>query len=374
MTPLRLSLATIAAGILVISIVSHAARTVGAVATVPSVGTVRSSAPMLDARSGHSATLLPDGTVLIAGGMRRNQDFYRTAEIFDPASNQFHRVGDMSLARVGPAAVLLPSGKVLIVGGWVGRDTTDEVEEYNPATKKFAVAGKMTTKRARPSVTLLGNGDVLIAGGGESNGPSGVATAELYHPATQTFEALPSMHDGRLSHTATLLNDGRVLIVGGRGTKVNVGAEIYDPRTKKFVSTGNLNVERYKHTAALLPDGRVLVAGGSDARDWNGTTSSAEIYDPRTGKFTTTSSLSEARFKLPDEAAVLSSGLILVAGGGKHAELFDEKTGSFSLAGGELGDAWHYMSETRLRDGRVLMAGGYANDDRATAQTWIYVP
>jgi hypothetical protein len=124
----------------------------------------------------------------------------------------------------------------------------------------------------------------------------------------------------------------------------------------------------------MLPDGRVLVAGGSDARDWNGTTNSAEIYDQRTGKFTTTSSLSEARFKLPEEAVVLPSGLVLVAGGGKHAELFDAKTGRFSLADGELGDAWHYMSETRLRDGRVLMTGGYANNDQATAQSWMYVP
>ncbi len=262
----------------------------------------------------------------------------------------------------------------MILGGWVGHDTTDEVEEYNPATKQFAVVGKMTVRRARPSVTLLSNGDVLIAGGGESDGPSGVATAELYHSATRTFEALPPMRDGRVSHTATLLNDGRVLIVGGRGEKVNAGAEIFDPKTKRFVSTGNMSVERYKHTAALLPDGRVLVAGGSDSRDWHGTTNTAEIYDPRTGKFATTSPLTEARFKLPDEAAVLSSGLVLVAGGGKHAELFDAKTGTFSLAGGELGDAWHFMSETRLSDGRVLMAGGYANDDRATTQTWMYVP
>jgi Galactose oxidase, central domain/Kelch motif len=374
MAPLRVSLAAIAAGILVTSLALHAARTTGVIAPTQTVGTVHSTVPMLEARSGHSATLLPDGTVLIAGGMRRNQDFYRSAEVFDPANNQFHRVGDMSLARAGPVAVLLPSAKVLILGGWVGHDTTDEVEEYDPATQKFAVAGKMTVKRARPSATLLGNGDVLIAGGADTDGAGGVATSELYHPSTRTFETLPSMHDARVAHTATMLNDGRVLIVGGRGAKVNAGAEIYDPRTKKFVSTGNLNVERYKHTAALLPDGRVLVAGGSDSRDWNGTINSAEIYDPRTGKFTATSPLSEARFKLPDEAATLSSGLILVAGGGKHAELYDEKTGKFSLAGGDLGDAWHYMTETRLRDGRVLLAGGYANNDRATAQTWMYVP
>src|SRR5580704_7729167 len=188
MTPLRLSLATIAAAIFIASLASYA----------------------------HVALVV--APIRSAGGMRRNQDFYRSAEIFDPANNQFHRVGDMSLARVGPAAVLLSSGKVLILGGWIGHDTTDGVEEYDPATKKFAVLGKMTVKRARPSATLLGDGDVLIAGGGDSDGAGGVATAELYHPATRTFEALPSMHDGRISHTATLLNDGRVLIVGGRGS------------------------------------------------------------------------------------------------------------------------------------------------------------
>jgi Kelch motif/Galactose oxidase, central domain len=373
MTPFRLSMATIATEILVVSLVSHA-RSVGAVAPTRNPGSVRLATPMLEPRSDQSATLLPDGTVLIAGGMRRNQDFYRSAEIFDPATNQFSRNGDMSIARVGHAAVLLPSSKVLILGGWIEHTVTDSVEEYDPATKKFVVIGKMTTKRAHPSVTLLGNGDLLIAGGNETDGPSGMATAELYHAATRTFETLPSMHEARLAHTATLLSDGRVLIAGGRGETVTAAAEIYDPHTKQFVVTGSLNVARYKHTAALLPDGRVLVADGSDARDWNGTTNSAEVYDPRTQKFTVTSSLAEARFKLPDEAAVLSSGLILVAGGGKHAELYDGKTGKFSLAGGELNDAWHCMSETRLRDGRVLLAGGYANNDQATAQTWMYVP
>src|ERR1700733_5274785 len=160
MTPFRLSMATIVGVILIASFASHA-RTAPKVVTDRCIGTVRSGSSMLDPRSGHSATLLPDGTVLIAGGMRRNQDFYRSAEIFDPLKNQFHRVGDMSIARVGHAAILLSSGKVLIFGGWIGHDVTDSVEEYDPRTHKFAVTGKMTTKRAHPSVTLLGDGDVL---------------------------------------------------------------------------------------------------------------------------------------------------------------------------------------------------------------------
>src|ERR1700722_13416430 len=142
MNPLRLSLVAIAGAILISSLVSHA-NTLPGISTPHGVGTVHSTTPMLDPRSDHSATLLPDGTVLIAGGMRRNQDFYRSAEIFDPLKNQFHRVGDMSIARVGHAAILLSSGKVLIFGGWIGHDVTDSVEEYDPRTQKFAVTGKM---------------------------------------------------------------------------------------------------------------------------------------------------------------------------------------------------------------------------------------
>src|SRR5579862_4189681 len=133
MTPLRLSLATIAAAILISSLASYA-HMAPVVAPIRSAGTIRSASSMLDPRSGHSATLLLDGTVLIAGGMRRNQDFYRSAEIFDPATNQFHRTGDMSIARVGHEAVLLSSGKVLMLGGWIGRTVTDSVEEYDPTT------------------------------------------------------------------------------------------------------------------------------------------------------------------------------------------------------------------------------------------------
>ena len=182
------------------------------------------------------------------------------------------------------------------------------------------------------------------------------------------------MHSARISHTATLLGDGRVLIVGGRGERVNASAEIYDPKTTRFTETGSLATARYKHTAGLLPDGRVLIAGGSDERDWHGKLSSAEIYDPRTGKFTATSSMNDSRFKLPDEAVVLASGRLLIAGGSKHVEIFDPVGAKFQVAPGEMSDARHFMTETKLRDGSVLLAGGYPDNDQATAQTWIYRP
>jgi len=340
-----------------------------------SAGKVTSSAPMLEPRSGHTATLLPNGRVLITGGMRRNQDFYKSAELYDPSTARFTRTGDMSIGRVGHMAVLLRSGKVLIAGGWIGHACTDSAEIYDPRTAKFtAIPARMTTARGDARATLLADGDVLITGGGQSDSPGGIASAEIFHETDMSFHAVPPMHFARVSHTSTLLQDERVLVVGGRGERVNEVAEIFDPKTQRFTQTGSLITPRYKHTAGLLPDGRVLVAGGSDERDWSGNLSSAEIFDPKTWKFTLAESLSTARFKLPEDAAALGSGKLLIAGGAKDVDIFDPLTGKFASAEGRISDSWHFMTETRLKDGTVLLAGGYANNDRATAQTWIYKP
>jgi hypothetical protein len=117
-----------------------------------------------------------------------------------------------------------------------------------------------------------------------------------------------------------------------------------------------------------------LIAGGSDNRDWSGALNSAEIFDPGTGEFTATAPLHNSRFKLPDEAIGLSSGAVLIVGGSKDVEVYDPKLRKFIIATGRLSDAWHYMTETKLNDGRVLLTGGYANNDRATNQSWIYRP
>jgi len=337
-------------------------------------GSVVPATPMLTPRSGHTATLLPDGKVLIAGGMRRNQDFYKSAELYDPATGKFQPTGGMSLGRVGHFAILLRSGKVLVGGGWIGGSPTDSAELYDPASGKFTVISRMTARRARPSATLLSNGNVLIAGGADHDGRDGaIASAEIFNSQSLRFQPTGSLHRARREHTAILLNNGTVLMAGGGSGAGLIGnAELYDPKTGTFSETGSLITPRHKHTAGLLPDGRVLIAGGSDERDWNGNLNSAEIYDPRTGKFSAAASLNDSRFKLPDEAAQLASGKLLVAGGSKQAEIFDPADGKFAQVAGRMNDGWHYMSETKLRDGSVLLAGGYPNNDQTTNQTWIY--
>ena len=366
--------------LIVLAAIVSAVAAVALRAAVPSrsasqIGSLAAAGQMLEPRSGHTATLLPDGRVLIAGGMRRNQDFYKSAELYDPATGKFQTTGEMNERRVGHVAVLLRSGRVLIAGGWVSHGTSDSAELYDPASGKFSlIARKMSARRGDPCATLLADGDVLITGGADHDTPGGIAAAEVFHAASMTFEAVGPMHAARISHTSTLLRDGRVLIVGGRGERVSASAEIYDPKTTRFTETGSLATARYKHTAGLLPDGRVLIAGGSDERDWHGTLSSAEIYDPRTGKFRATSSMNDNRFKLPPEAVRLESGKILVAGGSKQVEVFDPASGRFLVASGEMSDARHFMTETKLRDGSVLLAGGYPDNDQATSRTWIYRP
>jgi hypothetical protein len=291
-------------------------------------GSVRPASPMLEPRSGHTATLLPDGKVLIVGGMRRNQDFYRSAELYDPVAGKFQATGEMAVARVGHAAVILHSGKVLIIGGWIGHGETDSAEIYDPAIGKFSPLAKMTAKRGNPAATLLTNGDVLITGGADTFGPGGIASAELFHAATGVFEPLAPMHSARIGQTTTVLRDGRVLIVGGR----------------------------------------------ADDRDWSGTMSSAEIYDPAKQAFTATSPLHDSRFKLPREAVQLSSGQLLFAGGSKTVEVYDPASRKFLVAAGQIDAARHFLTATKLKDDSVLLAGGYPDNDRATNETWTYQP
>lgn len=163
-----------------------------------SFGSVIPARDMVEPRSGHTATLLPNGKVLIAGGMRRNQDFYRSAELYDPATGKFQPTGEMSMGRVGHVAVLLHSGKVLIAGGWIGHGCTDLAELYNPATGKFErLQARMTGQRGGPSATLLANGDVLIVGGEREDNES-LASAEIFDSKTQSFHPTGSMHHARI--------------------------------------------------------------------------------------------------------------------------------------------------------------------------------
>jgi hypothetical protein len=326
-------------------------------------------------RAAHTATLLADGRVLIAGGFREegtSEIAISSAEIFDPETNTFTPTRDMNAPRDGHTATLLPNGRVLIAGGWDQSGRTSTAELYDPQTGTFESTGSMMASRQGLTATLLKNGKVLIAGGDSArNAPQ--LTAELYDPATKTFTPTGSLKDGRMAHTSTLLNDATVLLIGGTpgdGT-ILASAEIYDPGTGQFTSTGDANMVRYKHSAVLLKGGNVLILGGSDQDDWIGKYDSAEIYDFKSGTFIRIPDMHGKRFKLADAAVLLGDGNVLIGGGNRQIEIFDAQNQRFIL-GGKLDNDYFYSVLTRLQDGQVLITGGYDPNIQPSDKAWLY--
>lgn len=341
----------------------------------PAAGKVTPAAPMQTARSGHTATLLPNGEVLITGGMNGNSTYLDQTELYSPAQVTFKPAPRLSTRRVSHSATLLPDGKVLIAGGYNG-DYLASAELYDPATGRFTTTGSLTMPRSNHVAVRLNNGQVLLAGG-VGTGWSFLASAELYDPATGTFRPTGSLTTPRESHTATLLKNGQVLITGGHKDRrealtVYSSAELYDPATGTFAATGEMSIVRHKHAAALLPDGTVLIVGGSDKRDHRGQYSSAELYEPAQGKFRAIGPMTTTRYKLIDAVVALKNGQVLIAGGAAHLELYDPATNTFKTVPGGLDTARSFSVATVLPDGRVLITGGYDQKIAASTGAWLY--
>lgn len=321
-------------------------------------------------RYAHTATLLEDGTVLVAGGGSTNAagaDITDSAELYYPATGAWSEVSSMNTARASHTATLLPNGQVLVAAG-VGSNFTElaSAEIYDPVSATWTTTNSLNTARASHTATLLRNGQVLVAGGFQSS-------VEVFDPASGIWTTTNSMNTGRQYHTATLLPDGNVLVAGGITYEPppdgyflpTNSAELYNTATGTWTNAAFLNIARESHVATLLPGGKVLVTGGYGT---NGPVAITETYDstvnPATGAWSNTASMQTGRDDFT--MTLLPNGKVLAVGGGdfsgnffSSAELYDPPTQTWTNTGA-MNETRSDFTATLLPNGKVLVAGGFS--------------
>jgi hypothetical protein len=271
------------------------------------------------ARTFHTATLLPNGKVLVVGG-GGNESLLKSAELYNPkGKGAWSTTGSMFMDRYDHTATLLSNGKVLVAGGYSGiSGVLSSAELYDPTTGNWTYTGSMNTARLAHTMTLLQDGRVLVAGGADET--SLLSSAEFYNPGSGLWSGAGSMSVPRVAHTATLLPlSGAVLFAGGisaTGPDVDESsAEVWDPDFG-WLPAGIMNAARHSHTATLLPNGKVLVTGGESG---SSVLSAAELYDEVTNNWTNINSMTNPRMN--HTAILLLNGRVLVAGGETHSDI-----------------------------------------------------
>jgi hypothetical protein len=322
---------------------------------------------------GHTATLLPNGNVLIAGGQTADWKTHPGAALFDPSTNTWSATAPLQVERMNHTATWLPDGRVLVVGGTnYPTPRLASCELYDPAKGTWTRAADLPLGRKFHTATLLLDGRVLVTGGYDV--VDAIDRADLYDPATDTWQAAPPLSTPRVFHRAILLLDGRVLVAGGSSTyQTNVdyldSAELFDPVTNAWTSTARMLSKRHYFAAERLPNGNVLVVGGQVPSQ--GTVATAEEYQVGDGTWRSLPPMTKPRkqhaiLALPERGILVAGGLASGEGYTK-VEIFEAATQTWLPLDTAAPHAESSM--TWLPDGRILFAGGQDGNGQVMA-TW----
>ena len=320
----------------------------GVSAPAQSSGTWTTTGTLNFPRIAHTATLLPSGHVLVAGGEDSQSNRIASAELYDPSTGKWAVTGSLQTPRIDHTATLLANGEVLVAGG-VGSTYTASAELYNTATGQWTETGSMTVPRAFAAAVLLTNGKVLVAGGSNGDGTAN-ATAEIYDPSTGKWTAttnMPSSH----SSPGALLVSGKVLIAGGGGV-------LYDPTTAQWSPTGALYYGLFNGSAVRLANGNVLAYGNKFS------CYAAQFYSPSSNTWART--IGQCGNDTSYGPLVsLGTGKVLLAGDlisysghtspTSRCALYDPSTNSWTPTGSLLQATRH--TATLLSNGKVLSVG-----------------
>ena len=359
------------------------------------------SSMMSAERRGHSMTALPNGRVVVIGGVRQQiSQTLSSCEIFRPAINSWGSGGALRLARWEHSASLLPNGKILVAGGtyWNSKsggraEGTAGCEVYDPALRKSASTGAMVRPRTGHCAAALPDGRVLVAGGDSKAAPPYFSTdCEVYDPATGKWSLTGAMAQGRVLHRAAALPDGSILVVGGEfvGDALS-GCEIFDPASQTWRDAAPLNVARAGHSLTAMSDGRLLACGGYETFRMNGEyghqrgLASCEVYDPDADAWTFTGSLDTPR--IMHTAARLADGRVLVSGGYdldttvpgsayqdfSTSELYDPTSGAWSSTASMNGARFAHLAVS-LPSGGALVTCGNNRSTGMAASAEIFDP
>lgn len=323
-------------------------------------------------RANHTATLLPDGRILVAGGSN-GPNILGTAELFDPQSNTFSSVGEMRSVRDLHTATLLPNGRVLVAGGFstnaLSTGAVNRAEIYYPDARLWLPTEMMVSSRSNHTATLLADGSVLVVGGKAAG--NYLNSVEIFFSTSLIWRGTTSLPENRALHSATLLKDGRVLVVGGLNAGGILGTyTLFNPATGIWSASSLLpsSIRTHSHSATLLQDGRVLIAGGNDEY---GELNLSLIYDPAGNSWTQTTdaslggnALSSARFA--HTTTLLPNGLVVVAGGAQAGgSLVLSQVETFNVGGstwtsaGKMVSRRSFHTTTLAKNGYLYSIGGY---------------
>lgn len=273
------------------------------------------------------------------------------------------------------AQVRITGGKVLSIGGVDGNNNIlSSAELYSASSGKWTLTGSMVYPREYFSAVVLTTGKVLVAGG-LSTSSVVLGAAELYDPTTGAWTSAGTLSTARFGHTATLLTNGKVLVTGGcpdtACSAPTAVSELYDPTTNTWSTTGSLTAARFFHTAVLLKTGKVLAIGGSPGL------TSCELYNATTGTWSAASSTTTGRYL--NTTTLLSDGKVLVAGGanGKYpinsAEIYNPTANTWAVTG-TMKNGRYAHTAALLGDGTVLVAAGVGQSISCGKACTGYIP